>query len=863
MTTHLIASRSLIDALPAATRARVHCAPAENLVDARWAELERASAGGDALIIIGAGALGRLRPLWVDAGPCQAAALRPPDETPLPLPPVRWREAACRGLFVRPPETHVYFGRDEMPRMELLPLAVAADAGGRAWAYPAAWFKHVGASLVGGRFAGSHWFAFAIERPLEALDAPGWSALIDALCDRAESRIALLDVRAHYPLAHAGETVRIDVRLANHAASIAAARVDLTAERPDGRQWTSRWIRRALNGREEVTLTWEFPVGADPGLWRVSAELFEEDRFAYGAAREDGARLVERAGCGVVVAPPDADALARPEIDGRELRIGDADGFVTGVHYYPSSSWFDWAWRDFRPERAAHDLDEMARLGYRLARVWVDPELDEAALRGLDAWLALSGMRGIVSIVCIFTQWARHLSYPDEHGATTFEFMGPADYNVYSVQLINIAHQQRYVATLARRWRAWPNVIWNLANEAMILDPDPEQVDVRYFGDVTPRAGPEAGPAYFNRWADLMTEALRDAGAQQPVLRGYGFPMGGDCYLQNRDGDFLVWHHYAPPEIAGPSLPFGDPGIIEKPYLLEEFGAPTFDEAARRAHYEGLLCWAVALGAAGACAYEWGVSWLARELPYVATPLKDLSLFAEVDPRWGPGGQLPYSASWPVGTLGLCPWAASFCYGCNFGGTPFPTPAAEALGRVGRFCAGIGAPQGREPVVLVVPREWALFAPQAGYAREMAPTAGCVRALAAAHVPFSVAQADQIAALDPLPEALIYPASGEVSPEAAAVLEALAARGAAVHTGAPEAWIEALAPYAMAVESSRPVWCLRRRTRDGCVFFIYDPAAEGQDGDAVAVRLDDGVDVRVWRTALVRVHDGGGVQQFP
>ena len=51
------------------------------------------------------------------------------------------------------------------------------------------------------------------------------------------------------------------------------------------------------------------------------------------------------------------------------------------------------------------------------------------------------------------------------------------------------------------------------------------------------------------------------------------------------------------------------------------------------------------MGAAGACAYEWGVSWLARELPYTATPLKDAALDPDPDPRWGPPGLIAYADS--------------------------------------------------------------------------------------------------------------------------------------------------------------------------------------------------------------------------
>ena len=48
----------------------------------------------------------------------------------------------------------------------------------------------------------------------------------------------------------------------------------------------------------------------------------------------------------------------------------------------------------------------------------------QAALRGFEAWLYLSGARGLVSLVCVFTQWARRLAYPEGDGMAGFDFMG-------------------------------------------------------------------------------------------------------------------------------------------------------------------------------------------------------------------------------------------------------------------------------------------------------------------------------------------------------------------------------------------------------------------------------------------------------
>jgi len=858
MSVHLVAPQALLAELPEAARARAHCVPVEDLDDARWAPIEAALAGGDSLIAVGLGALGRLRHLWVDAYEVRGSQLRACAPEALPLPRVDWSDAACRGISIRPDTLNAYFGTDEMPRVDLVPLVEAADGCGPACAYPAVWLKHFAASLVGGRFAGSNWYLFAFEDPLRAASAQSWANLIDALCDHAEAQLSIAHLETHYACCRPDETVLVQVGVANRSERVEAVRLELTAVSPSGTRRTSRAIRRCLNGHEEVTVPWEFVAGDEAGPWRVQAELHREDRFAYGAARREGSQVVERASCGFVVAPKHAQGFARPAIDGRRLTVGDSDGFLAGTHYYPSSSWWDWAWRGFRPERAERDLAEMARLGYRLVRVWVDPELDEQALRGLEAWLYLSGARGIVSIVCVFTQWARDLAYPDGDQMVSFEFMGPADTNVYSVQLTNIEHQRRYLGVLAKRWRHLPNIIWNLSNEAYIVDPDPDQMDPHNFGDVEPKRGPLAGAALFNRWADLMTEAVRANGAHQPILRGYGFVNGGDCYLQNRDGDLLTWHHYAPADIAGPCLTFALPGSLGKPLLMEEFGIPTLDEDERLAHYEGIACWAAAMGAAGACSYEWGVSWLTRELPYVATPLKDSCLFEEPDPRWM-AGQIEYSKSWPMGSMGLCPWAASFSYGSNRPCTPFATPAAEALGEVAQFCTGIGPPVGMAPVLLVVPMEWAQFVPLSGYQRVLDPTWQAVHKLAAAHVPFSVIQEDQLPSFDGRPKAVVFAASQAVRPKTQAELGRLRERGAAVCIGSVDAHIEALAPYAMDVVSDAPVWCVRRGTRHGSLYMVFAPETPAR------VSLTENgasVELEVRRYALVEIRRDGRTRQW-
>lgn len=82
-------------------------------------------------------------------------------------------------------------------------------------------------------------------------------------------------------------------------------------------------------------------------------------------------------------------------INGTSLRLDGRDEFWVGTNYYPSISWWDWLWRDFRPLKAAEDLTAMRHTGYRIVRIWLDPVLDEQSLRAADAAVYLAAQQGI------------------------------------------------------------------------------------------------------------------------------------------------------------------------------------------------------------------------------------------------------------------------------------------------------------------------------------------------------------------------------------------------------------------------------------------------------------------------------------
>jgi len=151
--------------------------------------------------------------------------------------------------------------------------------------------------------------------------------------------------------------------------------------------------------------------------------------------------------------------------------------------------------------------------------------------------------------------------------------------------------------------------------------------------------------------------------------------------------------------------------------------------------------------------------------------------------------------------------------------------------------------------------EWREFAPLQGYMRVLDPTVAAIQALAAAHVPFSVVQEDQVAAYTGNPSCVVYPATQPLSDVTEAGLQRLSAGGARVLVGALDPHAPELACHAMEVTSDQTVWVLRRRTRAGRIIMLFAP-----DGPAYVLLRDasEVVNLHVPRYALVEVLDAGG-----
>jgi hypothetical protein len=347
----------------------------------------------------------------------------------------------------------------------------------------------------------------------------------------------------------------------------------------------------------------------------------------------------------------------------------------------------------------------MRKAGNRIVRVWVDPVLDEPALRAMDAAIWIAAQNGITLDVCVFNQWVRDLGFERTNGEhVSFEFRNPADFNLYSFSLRNLDLQREYMRTLAHRWKQIGNVIYNLANETYIKDPDVSQMDseTTAWSEAQQPSGTLRDTLLFRRWADEMTKVIRTEGGKQIVFPGYLFSLsqGGDTYLANAHAPLVPWHGYFSPEWIGQTIHYHDPLCSGRPLLLEEFGSLGWNHAD---HYDAAMHYALAAGAGAAMSYEWGVSWLSPEAPFVPLPLRD-ALVDKPDPRWfAPLIDYARKNTTETGT-GIAPWPSGFGYGSIYHGTPFPAEAARAVWRLAqfgtRFARAIHTP---EEVYVIVP----------------------------------------------------------------------------------------------------------------------------------------------------------------
>lgn len=714
--------------------------------------LRHVSAGGGLVWI---GNLDRIpSQLWVGSfrPATEPLSISVASRSPVPLSTLPLRRAAVSSLYIKPAKELPLHNVDEEPRMDLVPVLAASDRFGRVVGYAGALMRYYAPSLVGHRFAGSDCFFFAFDHPESAMDANGWMELLDQLASHFESRLQIERVQTGYASYRSGERVQVRATVANSRQHAASVELHFLLKGPGEKTFHELTVeRRVPDGNDKAKVLTDFIAGQHPGLWTIRVEAWQDLKHAEEPGVQGHPVAVDSRDIGVVVV---GKTLHTPEIisvQGPDILIDGKEGFWVGTNYYPSSSWWEWLWRDFRPLQAAEDFRSMRRTGYRIVRIWVDPMLDEETMRGLDAAVYLASKQGIVLDVCVFTQWVRTLGFerPDgEH--VRFDYRDPHDFNVYGISLRNIDLQREYIGTLAARWKLAGNIIYDLANETYVRNPSLDQIDPQLLrrNHIPSQPGTARDTLLFSAWAREMQAAIRQAGGKQIAMPGYLFSTydGGDNYLGNRDAPIEPWHSYASFASTVDTLSYVNPASSHRPMLLEEFGQAGWNSTT---HYDEMAHAALAAGAAGAMSYEWGVHWLAPELSFESLPLRDI-LDAPQDPRFFEAAR-DLVKTWPVESTGIDPSPSGFTYGSSYTGTPFPASAAIALGRLGRMGAGMETAADRESVYVVIPS-----AP-ASTAAAIDKTSKAIARLTTAHVAFGILQQDCLGALPSGAHTLVIP----------------------------------------------------------------------------------------------------------
>jgi hypothetical protein len=701
-TTHLVIEDDLFQTIQAEIPAEFDVIKKSVLNGARLVD---SLARGNSCIWIGA-PVGLPPDLWIGSfRPAQAPLeVQAAPGSPVIFEKIPFRKSTVSSVYIKPLVELPSHNIDEEQRATLEPILEARDRFGRVIGYPGALMRYYAPSLVRHRFSGTGLFLFLFDKPAEAMPSGSWVAILKAISRRMRAGVQLTRSTSNYASYRAGEHARITAHLRNMAPEARSAEIRFFVKGPKEENFhLVDQLRRIPDGDSESQAETDVLLKGNPGVWTFRIELCQDLGNNRDLAIEGRPEPIDRTEIRLVVI---AAPLTTPSIvtmDGPGIRIENESAFWAGTNYYPSSSWWEWLWRDFRPLQADEDFAAMRRAGYRIVRIWVDPVLDEQSLRAMDAAIYLAARHGIVLDVCVFTQWVRTIGFEragSEH--VRFDFRRPRDFNVYGISFRNLNLQREYIGILASRWRKAGNLIYNLSNETYVNDPDATQMDpeaAKWSGIPTDK-GDLRNSLLFQRWSDEMSFAIRKTGASQPVMPGYLFSLmgGGDAYVANRHGAAAAWHSYSSPANTAASLSYFNASCSSRPLLLEEFGVQGWN---RTDAYDGAVHAALGAGAAAAMSYEWGVRWLAPEQSFGAAPLREI-LDAEPDVRWF-APVLDIAKKWPKQVPGLNFSPSGFYYGSIYSGTPFPAAAAVALGRLGLMGTHLAPAAADYSAYLVVP----------------------------------------------------------------------------------------------------------------------------------------------------------------
>lgn len=743
--------------------------------------------------------------------------------------------------YIKPVMELGFHNINEEIRADFLPMFDARDRFGEIIGYPAVFMNYHSSSLAGGRFAGSKCWFFLFDNPVETMSKNDWLSILDIINDNFQSGIQIKRIETEYSLYHPGERANIRVRLNNTKNESSSVLIRYSLKKPEDDEFHHIVThRRCPNGLSESEAVANLLISKSEGLYTIRVEVLQDKENANNLSIYGNPTVIERRDIGIVVIDGELKTPEIMETDGPALKLDGRSAFWVGTHYYPSSSWWEWVWRDFRPLNCNIDFAGIRRAGYRIVRIWVDPVFDEQTLSAMDASIYLASLHGIVLDVCVFTQWVRTIGFERTNGEhVSFDFRDNRDFNIYSISLRNMDLQKEYISVIASRWKNAGNIVYNLSNETYVMDPDITQMDpTMSWDDLQIENSSYRNSLVFRRWSNEITAAIRSAGGEQLVLPGYMFSLsdGGDNHIGNLDADIIPWHCYLG-SLTGITLTYYDSICVNKPLILEEFGINGWNT---ELNYDDNVHYALASGAAAAMSYEWGVSWLAPEMCFAAIPIREAIHEENPDPRWF-APAIEIGNSWPANGVGICCTSSGFAYGSIYHGTPFPAEAAIALGRYGHMGYGLArSSSADESVYLIVPT---------ACNKNMDPIFNAIGTLWRSKAIFGVWQEESLDSLPDSTKAVIIPF---MTDSLRSKIELLRDRGIKIIDTSSENWSILEPIRTMDVSPSENTDLQVMRTINGT---LYSLKTEEQPCN-VKIRLDDKTSVNAMIDRYMVVHLG-------
>jgi hypothetical protein len=742
---------------------------------------------GDSLLFIGTRGLDFLQEIWVRAMPPEDAACTVSESAPWVLPPIPG-PVRCRRFHLGPPQTWTQHGIHEEPRARILPFLVAQDVYGQETGSPAVLVRHDLGALTTGHYRGGRWFFFLFEEPEAVYPIDEWQRILDRVLQEEYDRCNLVSFQSQYVQYRPGEPIRVLGKVRNECDRVVPLTVVL--RRTDGQGTTVADIAEidlVVHQEETLDFSRDVYLSLKEGQHAFEAILYESDPMRYGPKRRDSMRQVDQARCLLDV---HAGVIHQPiiEIDGTVLRIDGRDDFFLGTHYYPTNSFYERSYRAFDLETARATVRLMRSQGVRICRIWTDPKLDEESIRSMAALVRLLADQRIACIVTLFTSWVQTVEVNLPESQRRVEVASDQDESMIGLSLRDLEGQCAYVGSLVARFRHFNSIIWDLSNEFAVVDPDLGSIttnlpDTILGGPI----GPLRNIAVFRHWAAQISRAIRDGGSDQPILHGCScWDTGSENYRCCKSGALLADHLYHDTDHLAERLVLSHPGAIGKPFIVGEFGGLWPNMAQQAEEYMVRIHYFLAAGYSAACHYEWGVSWMTREMPASEPIFRALCNRPKEDYEgFILSGRYDYANSWAPGSFGICPWAASFEYGANASCSLSVTPVMQimrSLSSFGRFLAW--RPKTKR-VCLLLPFETHGFERFKGYVRKTSLLDQTLNHLWRTGVDFMIWQVDELDSLPSSVAFVLYPAEDTVPIELAERLDALEDRGVRIFRQEP------------------------------------------------------------------------------